>query len=130
MAAQTVTTERLEVPIEGMTCASCANRIERKLNKLEGVDASVNYATEQASVSFDPSATAAEQLFETISAAGYRPAMPSADPGSEGPAADPTAPLRQRLIFSAALTLPLLLISKSSSAGSPGVAAAPPNRTS
>ena len=44
----------LELPITGMTCASCANRIERKLNKLEGVTASVNYATEKARVEFDP----------------------------------------------------------------------------
>ena len=43
----TVTTERVELPITGMTCASCANRIERKLNKLDGVTASVNYATEK-----------------------------------------------------------------------------------
>ena len=42
--------EHLELPITGMTCASCANRIERKLNKLDGVTASVNYATERATV--------------------------------------------------------------------------------
>ncbi|MGI8596989.1 MAG: cation transporter, partial [Thermoleophilaceae bacterium] len=41
-------TQRLEMPIEGMTCASCANRIERQLNKLDGVEATVNYATEKA----------------------------------------------------------------------------------
>ena len=46
--------ERLELPIEGMTCASCAARIERKLNKLDGVTASVNYATEKAAVEYDP----------------------------------------------------------------------------
>ena len=42
-----------ELPITGMTCASCANRIERKLNKLDGVSATVNYATEKATVEFD-----------------------------------------------------------------------------
>ena len=47
-------TERLDLPVEGMTCASCANRIERKLNKLDGVEATVNFATERAAVSFDP----------------------------------------------------------------------------
>ena len=46
--------ERLQLPIEGMTCASCANRIEKRLNKLDGVEASVNYATEAASVEYDP----------------------------------------------------------------------------
>ena len=46
--------ERVELPITGMTCASCANRIERRLNKLDGVSAAVNYATEKATVEFDP----------------------------------------------------------------------------
>ena len=45
---------RVQLALEGMTCASCATRIERKLNKLEGVEASVNFATEQATVSYDP----------------------------------------------------------------------------
>ena len=48
----TTAIERVELPITGMTCASCANRIERKLNKLDGVTASVNYATEKATVDF------------------------------------------------------------------------------
>ena len=46
--------ERLELPIEGMTCASCATRIEKRLNRLDGVEATVNYATEKAAVDFDP----------------------------------------------------------------------------
>ena len=54
--------EHLELPITGMTCASCANRIERKLNKLDGVSASVNYATEKATVDFDPAAVAPDDL--------------------------------------------------------------------
>ncbi|MDQ3320348.1 MAG: cation transporter, partial [Actinomycetota bacterium] len=49
----TQTPQRLELPVQGMTCASCANRIERRLNKLEGVTATVNYATEKAAVEFD-----------------------------------------------------------------------------
>ena len=48
----TTAIERVELPITGMTCASCANRIERKLNKLQGVTASVSYATEQARVTY------------------------------------------------------------------------------
>jgi len=51
----------LELPISGMTCASCANRIERKLNKLDGVTATVNYATEKASVDYDPVAVDSER---------------------------------------------------------------------
>ena len=50
------TLDHVELPITGMTCASCANRIERKLNELDGVTASVNYATEKATVDFDAAA--------------------------------------------------------------------------
>ena len=64
--------ERLELPIEGMTCASCASRIEKRLNKLEGVEATVNYATENAAVHFDPSRVAPEDLIGAIEAAGLR----------------------------------------------------------
>ena len=49
-----VTERRVELPIEGMTCASCAGRVEKSLNKLEGVEATVNFATERATVEFDP----------------------------------------------------------------------------
>src|SRR5213080_1108232 len=92
-----ITTEHVELPITGMTCASCANRIERKLNKLEGVTASVNYATEKARVEFDPGAVAPEQLVAAVEAAGYQAALTS----GEEPAAEPdeTAPLRRRLIL-------------------------------
>ena len=57
--------EHLELPISGMTCASCANRIERKLNKLDGVTASVNYSTEKARVSVDGDVTT-EDLIATV----------------------------------------------------------------
>ena len=71
----------LELPITGMTCASCANRIERKLNKLDGVSATVNYATEKARVEFDPGTVAAEQLVAAVEAAGYQAALPADGPG-------------------------------------------------
>ena len=67
----------LELPITGMTCASCANRIERKLNKLDGVTATVNYATEKAKVEFDPAAVAPAQLIEAVEAAGYSAELPA-----------------------------------------------------
>ena len=105
--------ERIELPITGMTCASCATRVEKRLNKLEGVEASVNYATETASVTFDPAAVAPEGLVEAVEQVGYGARLPAA-PGAEAPAeeeADPTAPLRRRLVVSAVLTLPVFLMS-------------------
>ncbi len=58
-----------------MTCAACANRIERKLNKLDGVEASVNYATEQAAVRFDPERVSVADLLGAVEAAGYHAAL-------------------------------------------------------
>ena len=109
----TTAIERVELPITGMTCASCANRIERRLNKLDGVTASVNYATEKARVEFDPGTVAAEQLVAAVEAAGYQAALPADDPGdadAEVAEHDETAPLRRRLIFAALLSVPTLLM--------------------
>jgi P-type Cu+ transporter len=108
------TREHIEMPIVGMTCASCANRIERRLNKLDGVSASVNYATERATVEFDAAAVEPDQLVEAVEAVGYQAELPSPEPAAPGEEAgepDPTAPLRQRLIASAVLSVPVLLIS-------------------
>src|SRR5690348_16173468 len=101
-----------ELELTGMTCASCANRIERKLNKLDGVTATVNYATETATVSYDAGDVAPEQLVAAVEAAGYQAALPADEPQAD-PAAgeDPTAPLRIRLLASAALALPVLAMS-------------------
>jgi Cu+-exporting ATPase len=95
-----------ELPITGMTCASCANRIERKLNRLDGVTATVNYATERASVEYDDAAVAPEQLIAAVEAAGYQATLPDTRAPEEE--VDETAPLRRRLIASAALSLPVL----------------------
>jgi P-type Cu+ transporter len=106
-------TTQLELPITGMTCASCANRIERKLNTLDGVSASVNYATEKATVDFDPAAVEPAQLVAAVAAAGYRAALPATEPTpapAEPEERDETAPLRNRLLVSAVLSLPVLLI--------------------
>ena len=100
----------LELPITGMTCASCANRIERKLNKLDGVTASVNYATEKATVDFDPDAVTPDDLVAAVEAAGYQAVLPSDEPAGDETEADELAPLRRRLIISALLSLPVLLI--------------------
>jgi P-type Cu+ transporter len=108
------TIEHVELPITGMTCASCANRIERKLNKLDGVTATVNYATEKARVEFDPGTVAPEQLVSAVEAAGYQATLPSNEPKATDDQAcerDETAPLRGRLVFSALLSVPTLLLS-------------------
>nr|MBA2506998.1 heavy metal translocating P-type ATPase [Thermoleophilaceae bacterium]MBA3587463.1 heavy metal translocating P-type ATPase [Chloroflexota bacterium] len=105
--------EHVEMPISGMTCASCANRIERKLNKLDGVSASVNYATERATVDFDPAVVAPERLVAQVEAAGYQAVLPSEEPEAQAgeEEADEITPLRNRLIVSAVLALPTLLLS-------------------
>jgi P-type Cu+ transporter len=100
--------ERLELPIEGMTCASCAMRIEKRLNKLDGVEATVNYATENAAVDFDPLRVSPDDLIDAIEAAGYHATLAAVEP--EAIEDDPTAPLRWRLIVSALLSLPVLLL--------------------
>ncbi|MDO9175573.1 MAG: cation transporter, partial [Actinomycetota bacterium] len=95
-----------------MTCASCANRIERKLNKLDGVEASVNYATETATVDFDPHSVEAEALVGAVEAAGYRTSLPSSG-DAEGQSAqmpDETDELRRRLRISLSLMLPVLVL--------------------
>ncbi len=98
--------ERVTLDIDGMTCAACASRIERKLNKLTGVDASVNYATEAATVDFDPHTVALDDLLQTVEAAGYHAALPdgTAERGDVLPA------LRRRLAVAVALTAPLVVL--------------------
>jgi Cu+-exporting ATPase len=86
-----------------MTCASCATRIERKLNKLEGVEASVNFATEQAAVSFDPARAGVDDLIRAVEAAGYRAGVEARAEVDETRA----RALRIRLVAGAALTAPL-----------------------
>jgi P-type Cu+ transporter len=104
------TTTRLELPIEGMTCASCAARIERKLNKLDGVIASVNYATEKAAVEYDPALVSPKALVDAVEQAGYSARLPQASDEPHVAEEDPTSDLRRRLIVSAVLALPVLLM--------------------
>lgn len=110
----TSTETSTDLAITGMTCASCANRIERKLNKLEGVTATVNYATERATVAHSGTVDTAT-LVQTVEAAGYgaRVHQPAAAvPEDDGaPPADPElTALRQRLIGSAVLAVPVILV--------------------
>ena len=104
---------QIQLDIGGMTCASCAARIEKKLNRLDGVSATVNYATEKAKVTFADTITPAE-LIATVEATGYTAHVPQ--PKNAGPAPitghddvdDPTRALRQRLITSAVLAVPVI----------------------
>ena len=109
--------QHVELPISGMTCASCAARIERKLNKLDGVSASVNYATEKASVDYEPDLAQPTDLLGAVQAAGYQALLPAAEPDRAGGghahhdiSSDETAVLRRRLIISAVLSFPVLLM--------------------
>ncbi len=98
--------DRVELDITGMTCAACASRIERKLNRLDGVAASVNYATERATIDLGVSTLTAEELIETVRATGY-----GAVPHRAGAAVDRAAGLRLRLIVSIVLGIPVLVVS-------------------
>ena len=104
----------VELEISGMTCASCATRIERKLNKLPGVEATVNYATEKARVRADGVETA--ELIAAVESAGYSAVLPAPiaiEPTStDAPAEDPElVSLRRRLLISTALAVPVALMS-------------------
>lgn len=123
MTDVTTSPERVvELEIGGMTCASCAMRIEKKLNKLDGVNATVNYATEKARVAA-PAGVDQAELIAAVEAAGYRATVPAppVSPGGGG-SGDGGAPaesradlelrsLRTRLIASLVLTVPVILIS-------------------
>lgn len=106
----------LELDIRGMTCASCANRIEKKLGKLDGVRATVNYATEKAKVTYPGGGLDPHQLVGQVEAAGYTATLP--EPASEStpsatgddPGDDPTRSLRERLIISAVLSVPVIAL--------------------
>ena len=111
---QSAAASSVELEIGGMTCASCAMRIEKKLNKLDGVTATVNYATEKAKVTapngFDPALLIAE-----VEKTGYTAALPSPEPsavvdGEDAPDRELVS-LRNRLIASIVLTLPVIAMS-------------------
>jgi Cu+-exporting ATPase len=111
-------TAPVELEIGGMTCASCAARVEKKLNRMPGVEASVNYATEKARVLL-PDGVSIEDAIATVEATGYSATLPAprrTDPrpaGAEGEVPDDpeVESLRQRLLVSAALTVPVAAMS-------------------
>ena len=124
MSAPVITShesERIDLPVTGMTCAACAARIERSLAKAEGVEeASVNLATERAMVRFDPALTGVDRIVETIRSAGYDAIVPVPD---ASPAAtddehatrrrEEYEKLRLKFVIAAALALPVLIIAMS-----------------
>ena len=114
--------ERVDLPITGMTCAACAARIERSLEKAEGVEeASVNLATERATIQFDPAVTGLEKIVETIRGAGYDAIVPSAPGVAPAEAEDQIARvrreeyqrLRMKFLVAVILALPVLVIAMS-----------------
>ncbi len=118
LADMAAKTSELKLDLEGMTCASCAARIEKRLNKLEGVEATVNFATEQATAHCDPSVTV-DQLVGAVESVGYyaRQAAPvygsregHDEAGGHHHHDEPLAVLTRRLVVAVALTLPVALL--------------------
>lgn len=105
--------QRVDLEISGMTCASCAARIEKKLNRIDGVTASVNFATETARVDHPASVTTA-QLVATVERTGYAAKVPEpepvGDPHTAGKGGDDGAALRRRLAVCLALTVPVVVL--------------------
>ncbi|MEU3656852.1 heavy metal translocating P-type ATPase [Streptomyces sp. NPDC032161] len=109
-------TAEVELAIGGMTCASCAARIEKKLNRMDGVEATVNYATEKAKVSYRGEDISVQDLIATVEKTGYtahEPAPPvrTEDSPAEGAEDDELRPLRQRLVTAVALAVPVIALS-------------------
>ncbi|MEU5037329.1 heavy metal translocating P-type ATPase [Streptomyces rubiginosohelvolus] len=114
-------TTAVELAIGGMTCASCAARIEKKLNRMDGVEATVNYATEKAKVTYAGADVSVDDLIATVEATGYTarpPAPPAAETAAPPPGSGDTeqsaaeddglTTLRQRLITAVLLAVPVI----------------------
>ncbi len=99
--------ETIELEVGGMTCGSCAARIERKLNRMQGVEAAVNYATGKAFVQYN-AGISADDLIQAIVDTGYSAALPTPEGEDDG---DEAHALLQRLVVSAVLTVPVAVIS-------------------
>lgn len=112
----------LDLGVSGMTCTSCSSRVQRKLNKVDGVTANVNFATETAAIEYDPATANPESLIEVVRGAGYN-AFTMGDDSSDAEdpedGSDPTAAARaqesrdllRRTLISAALSTPVMLVS-------------------
>ncbi|MFS0300038.1 heavy metal translocating P-type ATPase [Corynebacterium striatum] len=110
----------LDLGVSGMTCTSCSSRVERKLNKVDGVEATVNFATESASIEYDPSTSTPDSLIEVVRGAGYdafalteeqeADSEETANPVDEARAQEAKDLLR-RTIVSAAISTPIMVVS-------------------
>jgi P-type Cu+ transporter len=96
-------TRRVDLEVEGMTCAACASRIEKRLNELEGVEATVNLATEQAAVRYDEARVSPDELVRAVESAGYGAMLERREEGER-------PDFRLRLLVASALTAPLVLV--------------------
>ncbi|MCX4666211.1 heavy metal translocating P-type ATPase [Streptomyces sp. NBC_01381] len=111
---EVASTAEVELAIGGMTCASCAARIEKKLNRMDGVEATVNYATEKAKVSYNGEDIAVQDLIATVEATGYTAQEPAPARTEQGPvdeerqADEELRPLRQRLTAAVLLSVPVI----------------------
>jgi Cu+-exporting ATPase len=103
--------QSVELIIGGMTCASCAARVEKKLNRMDGVSATVNYATEKAKVTF-AEVVNTDDLVATVEATGYTATLPTPPASDDTPAepSDELRPLRERLVTSAILAVPVIAL--------------------
>ena len=115
MRDQLSATEHVDLELTGMTCATCAMRIEKKLNKLDGVTAMVNDATEKAAITFDPALADAERMIATVESIGYGAALPPPI-GEQGDDAEDRglariADLQRRLVVAIAAGVPVLVLS-------------------
>ena len=117
--------QHVELGVTGMTCSSCSSRVQRKLNKLDGVDATVNYSTETATVDFDPAKTSSQVLIDEVRSAGYD-AFEMTDDAVGGEAAAKGASTSEKLedarleeaeklkrttIWAALVSLPVMVVS-------------------
>lgn len=107
--------QQLELGVTGMTCTSCSGRVERKLNKVPGVAATVNFATETAAIEYDPEQTTPQALIDVVRGAGYDAFEMAAEASTSEAAAEPQDTqddeLKRPLIVSALLALPVMLLS-------------------
>lgn len=119
LTEEKIKTERISLPVEGMTCASCVMRVEKALSKIEGIkDVSVNFATEKASFTFDPDTVDVKTISSVVEDAGYKIDVSSFDKNGSGNKKEEShlksefeRNLRNELILSILLTIPILILS-------------------
>jgi P-type Cu+ transporter len=111
---------RLDLPITGMTCSSCAAKIEKRLNAIDGVQATVNYATDKAAVTYEPDAVTPDELCDAVASLGYEAHLSAREiehadthipRGHDHDHTEPVDQARQRLAITAALAIPVIALS-------------------